>query len=304
MAKTINIGSGGVLLDEVTIAQQMADGIYAGTDLTVRHAEEIANYSDPWEWVRARIKAKDYRGIHIGDYIPFTCTNQVELNAEVAGINTYRGYGDQETPEHIDFISREVWPTLHVMNKVAFNNGISDTVKEPWLASDLHHWINSLAGNVPNGAAVGGTPLAEVDYTADGIWNFLPADLQAAINASQLKRMAFPQRYSASGVLTSDNGLAWGEMGKLWIPSEFEVYGTVVWGTAGFSAGGFQQYPIFANNMKRMKRYGNYRVYWWLLSASGFDSANFASVSSGGDAARFAANNTGLRVPVCFRLTA
>lgn len=299
MIRVINPGP-----TEAIIAQQLADGIYEGVDLTAQHAEEITQYSDPWSWVRARIKAKDYSGIHVGDYIPFTCTNQVGLSAEVAGINTYRGYIDTETPDHIDFISREIWPELHAMNKYRFNNGISMDVQSPWLASDLHHWINSMSGNVPGGAAVGGAPLEAVDYTAAGIWHFLPADLQAAITASRPKRILIPFRYSVSGLLTADVGWGSKTIGRLWIPSEVEVSGSAVFGSAGYGAGGFVQYPIFANNMKRVKRRNSSRESWWLLSAGSGSLSLFSLIAFTGDSACGHANADTVGVPVCFRLTA
>lgn len=288
---------------EAIIAQQLADGIYEGVDLTVRHAAEISGYPDPWTWIRARIKAKDYSGIHIADYIPIDCTNGVHQSADVAGIDTYRGYGDQDTPEHIDFISRELWPTLHTMNKVNYNNGTAEQ-PSPWLASDLHHWINSLAGDVPGGTAVGGEPLVHVDYTEDGIWHFLPADLQAAINESKSKRIFLPWRYSGSALLQGDNMAGWDGMGKLWIYSEAEALGTAVWGNAFSGAGGFYAYPIFYQKKKRTKLRSGGRCACWTLSASAGSTIDFAGISASGDVYSRAATVTNIGVPVCFRLTA
>ena len=289
---------------EIQTSRQVERRLYTGVDLTQEFSGEIS--SDPWSWIRSRLTAVNYEGLNPGDYIPFTCTDgsKTKLNAEIAGIDTYYRYGDTETKHHIDFICRELWPVLHVYNKVNFNNGISDTVQEPWLASDLHKFVNSLSGSVPNGTAVGGAPLVEVDYTQDGIFYYLPAELKAAINASQEKRALLPRRYSASGVLTEDNGWAWQNMGKLWIPAETEVYGHAVWGSRGWSEGGFQQYPIFSNNMHRLKLRNGTRYHWWVLGSRFGNSTNFCDVGYDGAACYFSAANTYIAAPVCFRLTA
>ena len=96
------------------------DRYYEGQDLTVKWAAEIAASpynGDAWAWIRARIRAGNFLGIHTKDYIPIKTSNNVNLKAEVAGINTYTNYGDTAVGKHIDFICRELWPTLHVINR-------------------------------------------------------------------------------------------------------------------------------------------------------------------------------------------
>ena len=63
---------------------------YEGVDLTQKFTSEIANYSDEWAWIKARIQAGNFKGIYVCDYIPITCSNGYVLNAQVAGINTYK----------------------------------------------------------------------------------------------------------------------------------------------------------------------------------------------------------------------
>lgn len=60
---------------------------YPGEDLSTVFADEIKSYTDAWAWIRARIKAGNYDGIHVNDYIAFKTTNNVNLNARVAGID-------------------------------------------------------------------------------------------------------------------------------------------------------------------------------------------------------------------------
>ena len=122
---------------------------YVGQDLTIKFADEIKGYSDEWAWAKARKNTGNYAGMHVGDYIPITCSNGYVLKAQIAGINTYTGYGDQQVGNHIDFICKELWNELHVMNKVNYNNGNANS-PSPFLASDLNYWLNSMSGTVPN----------------------------------------------------------------------------------------------------------------------------------------------------------
>ena len=290
------------------------DRYYEGQDLTVKWAAEIAASpynGDPWAWIRARIRAGNFLGIHTKDYIPFKTANNVSLKAEIAGINTYTNYGDTAVGKHIDFICRELWPTLHVINKVNYNNGVPAFTPEggteiaaqeyPWLACDLYHYINSLSGYVPNEAKLNPAMVA-VDYTEDGIYFQLPDTLKAVIVE---KRMLLPKRYSASGLLNDDNGWGWTNIGKLWLPTEWEVYGGPVWGTKdGYGLGGSAvQYPIFAHNMNRLKYRSGSRAAWWLLSTSSGNSTTWCYVNYYGNASYNSASYANIAAPVCFRIS-
>lgn len=100
---------------------------YDGVDLSVKFADEIAAYSDTGAWLKARIKAANFDGIHVNDFIPFTTTNGLNFKARVAGIDPYYEYGDSAVGHHIDFICEELWPTLKPINPVNYNNGLIPT---------------------------------------------------------------------------------------------------------------------------------------------------------------------------------
>lgn len=290
------------ILSEAEIQAQINDHIYQGTDLTVKFASEISAspYSgDAWAWIKARITAGDFAGVHVGDYIPFTTTNGVTLNAQIAGINTYKNYGDRPVGAHIDFICKELWSTLHPINKINYNNGTS-AQSHPWLASDLYLYINSLAGDVPNGTTVNPETVA-VDYTADGVYYFLPTQLKNVIIE---KKFLLPTRYSASGLLSDDNNRGWVDIGKLWFPDECEVYGMPVWGgKGGYSLGGSGlQYPLFAGNMNRLKLKNGSPYFWWLLSPYSGGSTYWCGVHHYGHCDYYSASNSSIAAPVCFRV--
>ena len=278
-----------------------------GANAQTQFAAEInaAPFSgNVWAWIQARIKAGNFDGLAIGDFIPFTADGN-NYKAEIAGINTYKRYGDVEVGNHIDFITRDCHPTAFLWNRANYNNGTTVS-SYPWLASDIYARLNSLQMNVPN--ATTHTPaLVSADYrTVGGILNTLPTALQ---NVIVTKRVLLPMRYTAGALLIDDNSWGWVDAGKLWLPSEMEVYGTNAWGTLnpanpGWSVGGFQQYPIFAHNMRRVKGAGDggARSAWWLLSTRGGLSTIVAIVGNGGYASNANATSTAIRVPLCFRI--
>lgn len=352
-----------LLKEDLEISLLENDRLYEGTNLAEKFKDEIANYSDIWQWIKARIKAGNFAGIHVNDYIRWQTTDNKWIESRVAGINTYKRCGDREVPNHIDFISKDLWPTLHVMNPVKYNNGIIPTEnlsgdgtktafvltnemaavasvtiggtattaytydadthtitfaaapaagtnnivvtgtgsEYPWLASDLYLYANSLKGHVAGGTSKT-SPVKLVDYTKDGIWSKLPEALKAVIVT---KRALLPKRYSTSGVLLNANDWGWQDMGKLWIPSEVEVYGCGVWANNALDKGGSIQYPIFNCNMRRVKGLGDGggRNDWWLISAYAGSTGSFCVVYNHGDAGSNGASNTWAGLPVCFRIS-
>lgn len=275
------------------------DQTYVGQDLTVKFADEIKGYSDEWAWAKARRNAGNYAGMHVNDYIPITCSNGYVLKAQIAGINTYTGYGDQQVGNHIDFICKELWNDRHVMNKVNYNNGNANN-PNPFLASDLNYWLNSMSGTVPNSTS-DPSVTTEVDYTTDGVLYYLPDKLK---NQIITKRIMLPSRYTEGQVLTNDNYWAWQSTDKLWIPSEVEVHGAPCWGNNGYGAGGFVQYPIFIGNMNRAKKRcsSKDRNAWWLLSTYAGTSTFFTLVGNYGHCSHYYATATSIAAPVCFRI--
>lgn len=295
----------GVPADAKVVGEKLAEQapidstVYQGVDLTVKFANEIKNYSDEWAWIKARITASNYTGLHVCDYIPITCNNGYKLNAQIAGMNTYTGYADQEVGTHIDFICKELWEDRHVMNKVDYNNGNANS-PNPFLASDLNYWLNSMSGAVPN-SKTDPAVTTEVDYTVGGVLYYLPDKLK---NQIVPKSIMLPSRYTAGQVLKNDNSWSWQSTGKLWIPSEVEVYGMTCWGNSGYGAGRFVQYPIFIGNMNRAKKRCSSKEhnYWWLLSTYASSPAYFTSVGSSGFCGNAAAPTTWVAAPVCFRI--
>ena len=88
------------------------------------------------------------------------------------------------------------------------------------------------------------------------------------------------------------------------MPLEYEIFGSTIWGTKGWSQGQGVQYPIFANSfLNCIKGSGNGggRWDWWTASVRSGDSTNCVNVSYNGHSFNLGASNE-LCVPVCFRI--
>ena len=98
---------------------------YAGVNLAEKFAAEIANYPNAQQWIKAREQAGNYTGIHVGDWLPLRANN-VDFHAQIMGIDTYTGYGDDGhvVGHHIDWILNYLWPTGVKMNLANYNNGL------------------------------------------------------------------------------------------------------------------------------------------------------------------------------------
>lgn len=264
--------------DDVSLLLQQTNGLYKGRDLTTVFADEIAGYTDAWAWIHARITAGNYSGIYVGDYIPITVKNET-VQMQVAGIDVYTNTTDQGLGHHIDFISRDCFSETVQWNTTNNNNG-NATDGSPYMVSNLHTWLATLSSHLP----------------------------QAVKNHIVTKRSLMEIRYSASGALTDSTSWEWKDMGLLWVPHEYEVFGAVVWATKGYGQGQAMQYPIFANSwLNRIKGagHGGSRCDWWLASVrSGISAyACYVSYYGGGDANYWNASYAA-RVPVCFRIKA
>lgn len=301
---------------EIDAARATLDRLYKGVNLADKFASEIANYSDQWAWIKARIQAGNFTGIHVGDYLPFKLNAGTaggkaiaaqDFNAEIAGIDTYYGYGDTPVNHHIDFVTKTVIDTEITWNPADNNNGTS-IVPQPWLASQVYAWLNGVnnynTANAYNKVAHG------MNAANAGIYQLLP---QALRNVIVQKRQILGQRYSASGLLTYDTTWAWGDMGYLWLPNEVEVYGCQIASAAHYNGGtyihesmGAVQYPLFAchggYNGRVKKTSTGARSPWWLSAVYGGNATSACFVNDNGYATANTTSLAGIRVPVCFRI--
>jgi len=240
--------------------------------------------TESWPSLQTRIRAGNFKGIHIGDYKPITLTGGEVVIMEVAGIDQYYRCGNAEIGHHVDFISRDCLAGTKVFNDTNNNNGTA-AEPNPWRASKLFQVMN--------------------DETT-GVYSKLPADLKPCI----IEKLALlEKRYSAAGALESDTGWEWYYMGKLWLPTEVEVFGNTFWsdGDAGWTGGGGcnLQYPIFQGGTKHIiKGNGNRgaRCTWWEASARRQSATYVCIVGYNGSAGSYWATNGSVCAPLCFRI--
>lgn len=239
---------------------------------------ELSEYT--WSQIKTKIKNADFEDLRVGDYKTITLTGGEVVKMQIAGIDTYYGTTDQQPlRHHIDWISKDCLTDYVQWNTANNNNGSADT-PYPYLVSNVYNYLNNT------------------------IYPKLPSDVQAVISE---KRTLLETRYSASGALTDSTSWEWQNLGKLWLPSEYEVFGSVVWGTKGYSQQQAVQYPLFANSYKHRnkgKGNGGGRCGWWLSTVSSGESTTCCRVSANGHANYSHTSLTYVGVPVCFRIVA
>lgn len=264
------------LSDALECIMQVNDRLYEGRDLTQVHAKEIADFTDEWNWIKERIQARNYTGIHVGDYIPMNAENGNQTyNMQIAGIDTYYNTQDLKIGHHIDFISKECYIRPFQWNTTANNNGTS-AKNSPYLASNIYKVLGELASAV------------------------LPQEVQ---NQIVEKKTIIERRYSSGGALTASTTQSVQYIGKLWLPSEYEVFGSVIRGTPEWSQGQAVQYPLFANSGKNRAKImvgSNKIVNWWLLTTHYGDTTHICTV--GKNASINGASNYTIYFPICFRI--
>ena len=283
-------------VDGVTYDPRAANGTpliegYGGNDLS----EEFENAAA----LHAAIAAGDFSKIHIGDFFPITLNGTFHdaeadtdktLNAavkmEVAAINPYLRHGDTElTAQHILMCSRDCLPpTLQYRSE---NSTWFDTTQvNPWRGSALWETLN----NAENGI------IKLLEATEIGPYVF------KGPNNKGMRAMLATMAAGAG----SPTSFAWTDRGRLFLPTEREVYGAPAFGNAGGLEAGnlYNQWPIFAGSSRHVIKGagdGGGRCNWWLETA--ISAASFAVVYPVGVAGNSAAAYTGIRVPLCFLLT-
>lgn len=238
---------------------------------------ELTEYT--WTQLREKCTTGNYSDLRIGDYKTIELTNGETVKVQIAGIDTYKGTYSGMISHHIDWISKDCLATSYAWNDESssgMNNGTSDENK-PYLASSIYQTLNN------------------------DIYNILPADLR---NSLTEKFILCENRYSNSGILSDSTKGTIVSVGYVWLPSEYEVFGSIVMGTNKWSAGGAVQYPIFNGSWShRLKGIGNEGSAgdWWLMNPMGgaFNSSLVVSKEGYVDNVSVTENKY---VPLCFRI--
>ena len=285
-ARNVKDASARSKADTVIIAQeydrQQLTDTYGGRSIASVFAGEIGS-QNVWTWLQKRVKAGNFAGLRIGDYIDVQVKEGANVPAQtvryaIVAIDPYYQCGDTVMGHHIVMMpkatvavkgDKAVNGSYIKWRDTADNNGTADA-KCPYLNSLLHDWeIN--------------------DYLPS-----LPTEVQAVIKAH---RMLLEERYSSSGKLTEPSGWAWQDLGKIWSPSEVEVYGFNVWSKPGYGTGCDCQFPVFKQTKDRIM---GGRINWWLRSVSSSSSSNVCYVPGYGIATCDAPTHDRVRPRPCF----
>lgn len=266
---------GQLVIESDTHQAKVGDGTTAYNALPYLGEAEPKELTESWESLRTRIAAGNFTGINIGDYKPITLTTGEVVIMEVAGIDQYYLAGSLH---HVDFISRDCLTELRRMNATATNNG---TAKEPnpWRASELFGKLNN---------------------ETTGVFATLPEDLKPCI----IEKMALiEERYSKGGAVAADTAWSWASMGKLWLPTQTEVWGYQRLSSKYNTGGGCnRQYPIFVeSHIIKGRGNGGAKCNWFEASAQGDSKTSFCYVSAAGSNAG-EESVTKCGVPLCFRI--
>ena len=85
-------------------ARQVGTDTYAGQSLAALFAGEIANYANVWAWLRARVRAGNFAGMRIKDYIDVTLTNGNNVRYRIGAFDPYLYCGDTSKGHHVAMV--------------------------------------------------------------------------------------------------------------------------------------------------------------------------------------------------------
>lgn len=207
------------------------------------------------------------------------------LLMEVAAINPYLRHGDTElTAQHVLLCSRDCM--ANTMQMRCANSVWYDTeAVNPWKGSALHATLNDPDKGV----------IKLVEATDLGPYVFKGPNNKGM-------RAMLPTMAAGAG---SPTNWAWTDRGRLFLPTEREVYGANAWANAGgYEAGNlYNKWPIFDGSSRHIIKgsgNGGGRTNWWEESAG--SATNFAVVTNYGFATGNNASNA-FRAPLCFLFT-
>ncbi len=255
-------------------------GKYPGQSLATILAGEVSGSTTIYDALHKRVQAANFSGMRVGDYIDVPLvsasgvTSQQSVRFLLAHIDPYLWCDDRSKGHHLAFVASAPIAVASTVtgaanssylmwNTTNTNQGTADQ-KCPYLNSNLKAWEKLFEACLP-----------------EGLTKYLLT-----------QRVLLEERYSASGALSDSNSWSWQDIGKVWSPSEMEVYGCPVWGTKGYSVGFDCQFDLFRDTAHRLNgtRYG-----WWLRSVMGGSSSGVCCVSSGGAANYNSATNAWVR---------
>ena len=293
---------------EAEIAEQLARGTYRGINLQEKFADEIASAGSVAAWLHARCAAGNFKGIYPFDYFYDTTVAQTvdgtsiaagqQRKCVIAAIDPYYNSGNNAMGHHLTIFAG--FSAANVVFNTTNNNNGSAYNANPFKASKLYAVLNGV-----NNAQTNKIGACGFDATGGCYLNTFSTALR---NIMVEQNFLAPQRYSSTAALTDHTACNWNweGRGKLFAPSEIEVYGTLIHSKRAtmtqqeFEAyGPYCQWDIFKSVAGRLL-FG--RTYFWLSSVSGGGSSFACIVHGYGSAYCDSTSNTHIRAPLCFHI--
>lgn len=255
--------AGGVSAEEISEIRNMIKhledvqtGIFEPRNLTTVFATEISSCSDEWAWLKSRATNGNFSGLQIGDYIVVTTSGFGKIRYMIAAFDHY--YQKQGNTKHhivmipsaplqvnntsLSLTSSVQWNT-QLTNNTSNNNGAS------YIYSNLHSWeINTF---LPR----------------------LPEKVQSAILSMS---WAVESRYNSPTAQTDSTETVGLSLGKIWSPSEIEVFGTRIYGSSCTTKMDEYQFPIFSKT-----KIADTTVKYWLRTLACNSSTEICAAFNG-----------------------
>lgn len=249
-----------------------------GIDTQLYNGRELSDYT--WAQLKAKCQNADFKGLRIGDYKTINVEGR-NIQMQIAGIDTYYNIIDKH---HIDWISVNC-----------------SGIKRQWSNKD-----NNNGGIIHTGAHSSAAYLASsiAMYLETNYYDLLPSDVQAVIH----KKVEYLEERSDSEYTltdsTSNNNSYF--KNRIWLPNEYEIFGSIILGTPKFSGGNLVQYPLFANSTKnRIKAISNEsldsKTNWWLSTVTSGSNSEALYINTDG-IVRSQSIKTEMYFPVCFSI--
>lgn len=193
----------------------------------------------------------------------------------------------------------------------------ANDVQCPWKYCDCASWMNGTIGQGPRTDDPNNKYVDRYDYTEslDSIYNNLPEALKANLSNKYVyveKRIPTLVE-SVVNLATTSLNVSSQKLGKLWVPSEVEVFGNSVYADNAFAKQCGTQYPLFKDVLNSTKMVQpvvstptNESVSscsWWLINPAEGSSTKWCCVNNYGKPDLKDCTSTDCSVPICFTLS-
>ena len=184
--------------------------------------------------------------------------------------------------------------TIVVMNKGS---------KNPWLTSDAYAFLNGTHVASPGSTTFSTTAAEKSYYDTDPKSPAVGAENYYFSGAVKTKQLRLGERWSDTELVTDATDTSYANLGKFWIPTEFEYYGSNIMGGNYYSINGCNvHYPIFNSVYERLyQTVGDNSLNVWLLAPRVEYTTSWCMLNRRGYGSSMNTHKPEVKVPVCFR---